>query len=64
MINVFVVNMTANNSQIIQFAFHNLEEANKFKDYIDGRKGASSSSNFISSLYIYDSALQLMKKDK
>lgn len=59
---VFVVTLGASNKEsMLQFAFHNLEEAKKFRDYVDSRKVASSHPSTIYGLIIYDKAIQLMK---
>jgi len=59
---VFVVTAGANNkASMLQFAFHNLDEAKKFRDYLDSGKGASSNYSTIHILTIYDKAIQLMK---
>lgn len=59
---VYIVSSgSANIASILQFAFHDLEEAQKFMDYLDSEKGASSHYSTLDALVIYDNALQLMK---
>lgn len=61
---VFVVTLgAANRSSMLQFAFHDLGEAEKFRDYVDSKKGASSNYSTIDILSIYDKAIQLIKKE-
>ena len=61
---VFVVTLgAANRASMLQFAFHNLEEAKKFRDHVDQGKGASSNFSTIHILSIYDKAIQLIKKE-
>jgi hypothetical protein len=58
---IFVVIMGANNrASMFQFAFHDLDEAKKFRDYLDSGKGASSNPSTIHVLQVYDSAERLM----
>lgn len=60
---IFVVTSGSENlASMLQFAFHNLDEAEKFRDYLDNGKGASSRFSTIHVLTIYDKAIQLMKK--
>jgi len=59
---VYVVSSgSANLASILQFAFHDLEEAEKFRTYLDSEKGASSHYSTLHILKIFDSAKQLMK---
>ena len=59
---IFVVTTGANNrASALQFAFHDLREAKKFRDYLDSGKGASGNYSTITILSIYDKAIQLMK---
>lgn len=61
---VYVVTSGSNNrASVLQFAFHNLDEAHKFRDYLDRGKGASSNYSTVHVLDIYDQAIQLMKKE-
>lgn len=62
---VYIVTMGANNrASQLQFAFHNLDEANKFRAYLDFGKGGSSVFSTIHAIRIYDAAIQLMKDNK
>ncbi len=62
MTEIFVVTLgSANRASALQFAFHNIDEAKKFRDYVDSGKGASSQYSTIHLLTIYDKAIQLMK---
>lgn len=62
---IFVLTICANNSEsIFEFAFHNLNEAQNFREYVDRNKGASSKCSTIHILRVYDKAIQLMEKTK
>jgi len=62
---VFVVTLgAANRASMLQFAFHDLGEAKKFRDHVDSGNGASSNYSTIHILSIYDKAIQLIKKDQ
>lgn len=50
-----------NSGSSLQFAFHNLEEAKKFRDYWGRNLGASYLGCTIATLKIYDSAMELIK---
>lgn len=58
-----VINGAENQYSRLQFAFHNRKEAEKFKDYLDSKKGASSTMSTICPMLIYDAAIQLMKQE-
>jgi hypothetical protein len=53
---IFLVTAGAQNSFVtLTWGFYNLEDAEKFRDYLDSRKGASSTQSYISEHYIFNS---------
>jgi hypothetical protein len=62
---VYVVSSgSANFASVLQFAFYDLEEAEKFREYVDSKNGASSHHSTLHLLNIFDSANQLIKAKK
>ncbi len=62
---VYIVTTGAKNKAFkVQFAFHDRQEAYKFREYLDSGEADISICSTVQTLHIYDKAVELMNPEK